>query len=146
MLSFIALILAGRFVVTTGPGEQFTRPFGFPLLATSIDDVRARLGRAQIRETGDAGEYEMTICYVASKTRARVTFVSGEMGGDHHDLTAFRIGAEGRANVRGCLPSPEWLDKAVGVGVGGVRVGMSKRAFEQLVDHAELLSDGRLAA
>ena len=27
MLSFIALILAGRFVVTTGPGEQFTRPF-----------------------------------------------------------------------------------------------------------------------
>lgn len=105
-------------------GSRFTSFAGFQLGELNLAAVQARLGKATLIESGDAGEYEASICYLLSDGVVR--FMAGEMDGPEHDLGAFSIAKSSTShscsNWPSGLPEPD-------LGLGGLRFGMSESEF-----------------
>ena len=104
------------------PGEQFTRPLGLPLVATTIEDAQRRLGSALVTV---AGHHEQTVCYVDRPSRTFVAFMAqaeGLSGG----FTVRRLGSEVPAS---CSQLPDWALARLASSVGGLRLGMLRKTF-----------------
>jgi hypothetical protein len=138
-LAYAGLLAALSAALATAeePGEQFKRPLGFPLVATTVVEVQDHLGPAPITRTG---HYENVVCYIWPKHAALVTFMSqGE-------------GLSGRFTMRTlgepAPPECRHLDSSVVKGqkleVGGLRLGMSRGAFEALLGKLAPLPGGML--
>jgi hypothetical protein len=61
------------------------------LESTTLKDVIRSVGVGTIEHRGDAGDSQYWICYTASagKKSQRIWIMSGEMGGDQHDVNSF---------------------------------------------------------
>ena len=109
-------------------GEEFTELLGCRLLKTNLAEVQRRFGPAQMLETGDAGEYEASVCYVDAKSAAVVSFKSGEMGGAEHTLLGFELRHQpGRGEVNCGVFALEAVRN--GPRVGPLHLGMSRESF-----------------
>jgi hypothetical protein len=128
-----AILLAAALTATAGNSGQFTSFAGFTLdEATTLADVTERFGRASLLESGEAGGYEASVCYVTNK--ALVSFRSHEMGGPEHRLLGFAV-----STLRGahhCAPAPAELEQ-VNLEVGGVKLGMTHTQFVNRVGAVE---------
>jgi hypothetical protein len=111
------------------PGEQFTELMGVRLLNVTLADVQARLGKADLAESGDAGEYLATICYLDPSTRTTVVFKSGEMGGPNHELLGFEVREYSHLTDAGCPPLPSGDGTPPSLGIGPLHLGMTQEAF-----------------
>jgi hypothetical protein len=118
------------------PGEAFTAPFGFPLLETSIEQIRGELGPAPIVT---AGHHEDTICYVWPRAGALVTFIVGQEG-IGASFEARKLPDKVPAN---CI-TPSGSRTKQKLNVGGLHLGMTKANFIKLVGPAKPAADGRL--
>lgn len=101
-LALIAVAAGRASVAAEPPGEQFTRLLGFRLLDVSLAEVQERFGVTELKQSGDAGEYEAGVCYVVGPARTAVIFKSGELGGQRHDLLAVELRRYPNEAPRGC--------------------------------------------
>jgi len=129
------LLLAATVTAAAGDsGAQFTSFAGVTLDdATTLADVTTRFGKASLQESGDAGGYEASVCYVTKK--ALVSFRSHEMGGSKHRVLGFAI-----STLRGahhCANAPAELEE-VKLEVGGVKLGMTRKQFSKRVGETTL--------
>jgi hypothetical protein len=108
-------------------GEQFTHFAGFTLGVVNLANIQRALGPSQIRESGDAGEYDARICYALPT--GTIQFFSGEMGGDDHQLLGFTLS---RAAYKPCAQWPEAV-RAPKLQIGNLFLGMSARAFSSAI-------------
>lgn len=104
--------------------ERFTRFAGFELGRATLVDVQQVLGPSRLHEAGEAGEYEAWICY--SVPNGQIEFNSGEMGAGT-DLLGVTVSLHGRNKT--CPPWPQAVP-APQLQIGGIRLGISARAFE----------------
>lgn len=118
----------GRSALAQDPGAQFTGFAGFRLGTVTLSGIQKKLGNTKLIETGEAGEYEAAICYRTDL--GLVYFLSGEMGGSEHDLLAFGVSKSDK--TKPCAPFPKkWPSPRLEL--AGLRLGMSKARFEQVV-------------
>ena len=63
------------------------------LEATTLKDVLRSAGAGEIEHHGDASESQYWICYAvtAGNISQRIWIMSGEMGGDQHDVDSFHV-------------------------------------------------------
>ena len=122
--------LAGTSAYAGERGSQFTSFAGFDLGAPTLGQVADKLGAAKLVETGDGAEYTASICY--RTPFGLVYFLSGEMGGQEHDLLGFGIGESDSTKAKVCASWPS--SRAVpDLSIGGIYLGMSKAAFASAV-------------
>ena len=129
-----ALLLAATVTTAAGnSGAQFTSFAGVTLdETTTLADVTTRFGKTSLLESGDAGGYEASVCYITKK--ALVSFRSHEMGGPEHRVLGFAI-----STLRGahhCAKAPAALEE-VELEVGGVKLGMTRKQFSNRVGDAK---------
>ena len=105
-------------------GAKFTEFAGFRLGQHNLADVQGRLGSAPIKHVGDAGDSEYSICY--SVPGGSVRFMSGELGGNSHELLGFGISSH--PPMQECAPWPASLPIPA-LHVSALRVGMTRSAF-----------------
>jgi len=126
-------------------GEEFTRPLGFALVRTTLGDVQKKLGPAEMKEAGDAGGYEATVCYVVPDTKVLLIFKSGELGGNTHDLLGFSMRLLSDPPPMECLRLGISVTRTIDLSVGGLRLGMSREEFEKVLGKTEVNGEGALA-
>jgi hypothetical protein len=118
-------------------GEQFTELLGFRLLQAKLADVQKRLGSVELEQSGDAGEYLATLCYVDRRVHTTVLFKSGEMGGPDHELLGFELRRYDDRTDLACR-SLDSSETAVPVlQLGPLHLGMMRdayRKYQRLVD------------
>lgn len=110
------------------PGEVFTELLGLRLHRVNLPDVQERLGHAEVKETGDAGEYLATVCYSDLSADTVVVFKSGEMGGPHHAILGFELRRQSEADPE-CPPLAPRVIGTHGLRIGPLQLGMSREAF-----------------
>ena len=118
-------------------GEDFTRPLGFQLGSMSLEKVRQRLGPAKLQHSGDAGESESVVCYVAAKAGIQIAFKSGELGGPENELQGFSMKAQGTTASPGCLALTAASEARLKFVVGRLRLGIEREEFRQIVRKAD---------
>ncbi len=93
-----------------------------------LADVQKVLGNAKIVETGDAGEYTASICYVVPN--GVVLFFAGELDGPKHNLGGF-----GFAKETDRRPCAEWTASLAtpNLFIGGIKLGLSLEEFTNIV-------------
>jgi hypothetical protein len=126
---------------TLGPpdpaGEEFTTLLGVRLLDTNLAGIQLRFGSAKLKETGDAGEYDASICYVHPAESAIVIFRSGELGGPEHQLLGFELLKHSSVLAAGCRVIGSTAIAASRLRVGPLWLGMSREAFSHALGNAE---------
>ena len=143
-----AVLLLIAAVVAAGDrlGETFTRPLGFQLGGMNLEEIRQRLGPATLQHSGDAGESEYVVCYVARKAGIQIAFKSGEMGGNDHQLLGFSMQKVGRAPSRECLALSPRQEASLTFAIGGLRLGIPPSAFRQTAGNVTERDGDRLVA
>jgi hypothetical protein len=122
------------------PGEKFAALLGLRLENATLADVERRLGRSVLRESGDAGEYEASICYDVPASRTAVTFRSGELGGSDHVVLEFELRKyETRPE---CLMLDSSVVPASSLRVAGLYLGMTEESFSRVLGGSEPLPGG----
>ena len=109
-------------------GRQFTSFSKFKLNVGTLDDVQSVLGPATLVETGEAGEYEASVCY--RLPGGLIYFLSGEMGGPNLTLLGFGI-----SKLDTKKPCAHWPRNVVvpNLQIGKLRVGMTANEFSKIV-------------
>jgi hypothetical protein len=126
---FLTLFLADA-VLANGAGEQFSFLDQFALGEHTFADVQRRLGPASVTESGDAGAYRASICFIVSG-ELLIHFVAGPLGGAEHHLGGFDIEkAEPQSSFAECARSQVTVDTAI----GGLSLGMNRDDFRRVVD------------
>lgn len=121
------------------PGEQFARPLGLPLVTTTVAEIQEQLGPAPITQTG---HYENVVCYIWPTHATLVTFMSqGE--GLSGRFTMRSLGEAAPPECRHLAPS---VVRGRELQVGGLRLGMSRGAFEALLGKVAPLPGGMVGA
>lgn len=125
---FIALFVISFTVNAEGVGEKFTSFTGFELGAVRLADIQNKLGQVKILETGDAGEYTASVCYIVP--HGVVLFFAGELDGQERNLGGF-----GFAKKTDRLPCLKWPAAVVApdLVIGGLRLGLSVTKFTNIV-------------
>lgn len=108
------------------PGSQFTSFADFHLGSITLAQVTKELGHASLSETGDAGEYTASVCYLTPT--GAIYFLSGEMGGAEHDVIGVGISTLESSGTTSCARWPS-SRRLPDMSIGGIRLGMSKAAF-----------------
>jgi hypothetical protein len=108
-------------------GRQFTSFSNFNLNVGTLTDVQSVLGSATLVETGEAGEYETSICY--RLPGGLIYFLSGEMGG--HDLTLLGFGISELDTRKPCVRWPQNVAPPI-LQIGKLRVGMTVDEFSKI--------------
>ena len=109
-------------------GGQFTSFAGFRLGAVTLSQVTNELGHAVLEESGDAGGYMASVCYRTPS--GLIYFLSGEMGGNEHDLLGFRLSRSASAKSCAIWPSNRATPKLI---VGGLMLGLTKAQFRDAI-------------
>ena len=109
-------------------GGQFTSFAGFRLGAVTLSQVTNELGHAALVESGDAGEYMASVCYRTPS--GLIYFLSGEMGGNEHELLGFRLSRSASAKSCANWPSNRATPKLI---VGGLMLGFTKAQFRDAI-------------
>jgi hypothetical protein len=111
-----------------GDGAKFTSFAGFELGKVTLGQIAESLGPAKLLESGDAGEYEAKICYRTNT--GLVYFLSGEMGGQNHDLLGFAVSRNDATTKCPEFPSKRAPKK---LNLAGLRLGLTKTEFSRIV-------------
>ncbi len=114
--------------IAQNDGSQFTSFGNYQLGQTTLTQIAQSLGAAKFVATGEAGEYQVAICYRTPK--GIVHFFSGEMGGQDQELLGFGIGIADAAQPCSSFPmdrTPKSLNLA------GLRLGMTRAEFANVV-------------
>ena len=135
-LAFIASV-----ALAASTAERFTSFGGFHLGVGTLTDVQSKLGPANKIESGEAGEYEVRVCYRTKS--ATVTYLSGEMGGPTHDLLGLSVGQTNTDDSVNCPPWPGAIPVPP-PRLAGLYLGMSRRAFAQALG-AKVQLDGKVS-
>jgi hypothetical protein len=109
-------------------GSQFTSFAGLELGTVTLAQIQEKLGPAKLVETGDAAEYEASICYRTSG--GLLIFLSGEMGGPEHQLLGFAVSSRDRAKACPNLPAK---NAPLRLQLAGLYLGMTKEEFKHVV-------------
>ncbi len=132
MKSLFITVLAFSLIATSLPSRaedvsQFTKFAGFQLESKlPLSEVEKRIGKANLIETGEAGEYEAKICYTTPN--GVVSFLSSEMGGPDHELLGFSIANRTQESESTCRkPNPDKIPSDLTI--GGIRLGMTQQEF-----------------
>ncbi|MET3121339.1 hypothetical protein AAKU67_000923 [Oxalobacteraceae bacterium GrIS 2.11] len=110
-------------------GRQFTSFSKFNLNVGTLEDVQSVLGPSTLVETGEAGEYEASVCY--RLPGGLVYFLSGGMGG--RDLTLLGFGISKLDARKPCAHWPRSVVAPI-LQIGKLRVGMTVDAFSKIVN------------
>ncbi|MDE1893364.1 MAG: hypothetical protein KGJ96_06450 [Xanthomonadaceae bacterium] len=129
-LILLIMVLFTPLAIGASAGARFTSFGGFRLGIGTLADVRAVLGPAKMIESGEAGEYEVRLCYRTKQ--ATVTYLSGEMGGPNHDLLGVSVGATSGPDMIDCPQWPAARREPLPY-LAGLTLGMSKNAFKRVV-------------
>ena len=109
-------------------GSRFTSFASFSLGTIKLDDVQKTLGTAKLVETGEAGEYTASVCYVVPT--GFILFLAGELDGPDHDLGGF-----GFARQTERQPCSQWPPNRAKpkLNIAGLQLGMSIAEFKRSV-------------
>lgn len=118
-------------------GEDFTRPLGYQLGSMSLEEVRQHLGPATLQHSGDAGESQYVVCYVAAKTGIQIAFKSGELGGPENELQGFSMKVQGTSAAPGCLTLTPEREARLKFSIGRLRLGIAREEFRRIVRKAD---------
>ena len=118
------------------PGEEFSRPLGYQLGGMRLEEVRQRLGPARLQQSGDAGESEQVVCYVAAKTGIQIAFKSGELGGPENELQGFSMKVQGPNASPECLTLTPEREARLKFAIGRLRLGIAREDFRRIVQSA----------
>lgn len=132
MLRILFLVIVICFAdvsVAQSDGSQFTSFANFQLGKMTLTQVAKNLGHTKVIESGDAGEYEAKICYRTPK--GTIYFLSGEMGGQDHELLGFGIAINDNQQV--CAKFPENLTPKT-LNLAGFQLGQTKKEFAHVVE------------
>jgi hypothetical protein len=124
----IALICLSPVAYAQSDGSQFAVFAGFEIGQVTLGQIEERLGPALLVETGDAGEYEASICYRVPA--GLIYFLSGEMGGPGHKLLGFGVRSNDPAQPCSELPANR---APANLNLAGLRLGMSDAEYARLV-------------
>jgi hypothetical protein len=109
-------------------GSQFTSFAGIKLGKVTLTQVAQKFGETEAISSGDAGEYEVAMCY---KTKnGFIHFLSGEMGGGV-DLIGF--GASKNQVYKTCT-RPNDPKSLLKLPLGGINIGMTKAEFSKVIN------------
>ncbi|RII24938.1 MAG: hypothetical protein CXR31_15740 [Geobacter sp.] len=130
-LIIILTVLFPTSVLATS-GEDFTEVLGVRITRDiTLTDVQKKLGKAQMVETGDAGEYKAAICYYSPKCQTHIEFWSNELGGPEHDLVGFTL-SKSKEGLSVC--SELAIDDCATVKVPkGLKLGMRLEEYKGIV-------------
>lgn len=109
-------------------GAEFTRFAGLSLGAGTLTDIRSRLGEAQLVVTGEAGEYEASVCY--SSKKGFVAFLAGELDGPEHGLGGFWLSTAPSRPPCGVWPNNIRFPR---LSLGPLHLGMTLADFKRHV-------------
>lgn len=109
-----------------------TTILGLTIGSASLENVRARLGRARILPSPGSGPLTPTICYVSPSDGTVLTFGTGAMGG-FADVTDFGIWSREAKfpNVSACRTS-KWVSRSIST-ASGIRLGLSVEALSNII-------------
>jgi hypothetical protein len=128
--TFAAIIAAFLIVIAPAvhaevPGVKFTSILDVSLgVGITFQNVIDKLGPATMMETGDAGNYQASLCYKSKNGFVR--FLSNEIGGADHEVMGFII-SQTVAN-RTCSPLPASY-AGRDLNLGGLTLGMKSDDF-----------------
>ena len=114
---------------------------GFVLLKDTLEGVRSRLGKAEIRV--GVGHEPSEVCYVSSEPNdgTTVIFQAGLFGG-HETLTSFVL-TNKKVDTRQCLPSP-LVAKDIGT-PSGITLGLRSSQLKELLGEPTKVENNLLA-
>lgn len=127
-LVLVSALLASVTAQAEGVGERFTSFGGFELGAVKLADIQNQLGKVTVVETGDAGEYTASVCYVVPN--GVVLYFAGELDGPEHNLGGF--GFAKNTERQPCAKWPTTLT-APDLFIGGLRLGLTLKEFTNIV-------------
>jgi hypothetical protein len=127
--SILFLTLTFSFpVYAKDDGSQFTSFAGIKLGKVTLTEVSQKFGDTEAISSGDAGEYEVAMCY---KTKyGFIHFLSGEMGGGI-DLIGF--GASKNQIYKTCT-KPNDPKSLLKLPLAGISIGMTKAEFSKVIN------------
>jgi hypothetical protein len=128
LLGFLPFFLYSFPVSAKYPGDKFTSFAGFELGTVNLSEIQNNLGKAKVVETGDAGDYTASICYIVPT--GVVLFLAGEMDGPNHDLGGFGFARE--TDRQPCAKWPKSL-AIPSLNLKGIRLGLSQKEFRSVV-------------
>lgn len=103
----------------------------------SLEEVRQHLGPATLRHSGDAGESQYLVCYVAAKAGIQVAFKSGELGGPENELRGFSMKVQGINASPGCSTLTPEREAGLKFSIGRLRLGIAREEFRRIVRKAD---------
>jgi len=125
--------------------------FGIKPGQTTFNDVASRLGVAPIGQRGDAGEFQMWVCYTLSAVHARLWLTSSELGGREY-IDGFVVKNEPQAAVEAGCPTIAGAASVVatdqGIGLGSAEssitaaLGKPNETPDSVIYYAYLGKDG----
>ena len=135
MRFIILLLLIVPTSVLATNGEDLAEVLGIRIAQDiTLIDIQKSLGKAQVVEAGDAGEYKAVICYYSPKCQTQVEFWSSEIGGPEHDLIGFTLS---RSKRRSSVCSELAIDDCASVKVPrGLKLGMTLEKYKEVVGSA----------
>lgn len=126
---FFVLLISIEPTYAQDDGSKFTNFAGFDLGTVTLSEIEQKYGHATLIESGDAGEYEAKICY--SLDDGILYFLSGELGGDIHELLGFAVSVQRISEQKKCAEFPV-KKKPFKLNLAGLHLGMSKAEFEKV--------------
>jgi hypothetical protein len=128
LILFIAALIFCIDARAEDNGARFTSYAGFSLGTVKLDDVQKTLGPAKLVETGDAGEYTASVCYMVPD--GFILFLAGELDGPDHNLGGF--GFAKKTERQPCSKWPTNREKPK-LNLAGLELGISISEFKRHV-------------
>ena len=126
---FLIVSICCADVATAQSDEPNFTSFGkFQLGKITLSEVVKAVGPAKIIKTGDAGESKAEICYRIPE--GIIYFLSGEMGGQDHELLGFAISIND--SKQQCANYPENITPKM-LHLGDLKLGQTKKEFARVV-------------
>ncbi|MFP8967664.1 hypothetical protein ACKC9G_13860 [Pokkaliibacter sp. CJK22405] len=124
LLTCCALFSLSGSVSAEPPTAHFDRILDTRLEATNFAAIQQEWGEAPVMESGQGGEKVYAFCYQL-EGETQLTLLSGEMGGDDHQLLGYQLTAQGKEKCA----NPAKPIVASDVLVPGLSLGMTQEAF-----------------
>jgi hypothetical protein len=131
-------VLATSATGTADPVDTFGRPLGLQLLDARLEQLESVLG--QYQPEGD----DPFVCYVAPRRDVFLRFLLDGRLGSERRISGFTMRELSGAMAAPCSLLESAVEERVDLSVGGLRLGMSRLAVEDLLGPGVESDDGRL--